>query len=164
MAPRRVGWCGKRGGLVVALLLQACQISQPPPSSSVVPPTPPARTAPARKTFLTTGTVIFEGLTPEQLADFRVIPETGTSLFTPRNERYDGVDGFWWRERRGQWFKIPGGTVVRLFPHAGPGSALAFDVQTEPAAAAYLRLKGSAAAPGWHRDAGATAHPTDDPF
>lgn len=108
--------------------------------------------------------MIFERLEPAQLADFRVIPETGTALFTPENSTYVGVDGFWWRERRGEWFKIPGGTQVRIFPHEGPGSAPAFDLQTTAAADFYIGLKGRVAVPGWHRDAGASAHPTDDPF
>jgi len=54
-----------------------------------------------------TGAVTFRGLNSADLNDFRVIPESGRVSFTPRNQHYSKVDGFWWRGDRKQWFKIP---------------------------------------------------------
>ncbi len=148
--------------LVPLLGLAACQTARPPGAPPAIPAVSPA--APAPTPALLTGAVVFDGLTEPQLADFRVIPEEGLALFTPRNQRYDAVDGFWWRPRRGEWFKIPGGVEVRVSFPPGAQGAPAFETQMLPTAEFYLRLKGPAAAPGWHRDVGATAHPTDDPF
>ena len=56
---------------------------------------------------LMTGAVAFRGLSNEELNQFRVIPEEGRSSFAPKNRRYGEVDGFWWKEDQGRWFKIP---------------------------------------------------------
>ncbi len=105
-----------------------------------------------------TGVVVFDGLTPPQLAEFRVIPEEGRSLFQPANGRHAGVDGFWWQRKPGEWFKIPAGTMVTVTAD--------LDARVESTAAArhWQALKGAHASPGWRPDRGATAHPTDDPF
>jgi hypothetical protein len=59
------------------------------------------------------GWVTFEGFTPQELTNFRVIPEDVTSapLFQPTNARFSDVDGFFnrgWTNDR-YWFKISQG-------------------------------------------------------
>ena len=104
------------------------------------------------------GVVIFEDLAPLQLADFRVIPEEGRALIQPANGRHAGVDGFWWRRKPGEWFKIPAGTTVTVT------ADLDARVASTPTTRQWQRMKGAHGSPGWRPDRGATAHPTDDPF
>lgn len=125
---------------------------------------------------LTTGFLVLEGLTAEQLASIRVIAEEGSVLFAPSNGTISGVDGFWRRGER-RWFKVPGGTRVSVRPADAASSpaggatvtnltadGLSFWITVSPESAFYQRLKGPAAAAGWQEDAGLSAHPTDYPF
>lgn len=66
-----------------------------------------SREVAAPKEKLLTGKLTFSGFTGAGLNEFRVIPETGTKVFVPKNGRYSAVDGFWWRGDRERWFKIP---------------------------------------------------------
>ncbi len=52
------------------------------------------------------GSVNFVGFNQSALNNFRVFPETGTTMTTPSSGWNSKVDGFWWRNSR-QWFKIP---------------------------------------------------------
>ena len=123
----------------------------------------------------TTGLLVFEGLTAEQLASIRVIAEEGRVLLTPSNGTISGVDGFWRRGER-RWFKVPGGTRVSVRRAEAAGAfveggdpdltadGLSFQITASPASTLYQQLKGPAAAAGWQPDHGASAHPTDYPF
>ncbi len=54
------------------------------------------------------GQVRFNGCAVEQLSDYAVIPEAGTTLTTPLNGTWYDSDGFWFRHRRPrtEWFKV----------------------------------------------------------
>ncbi|MBM3235932.1 DUF4157 domain-containing protein [Candidatus Poribacteria bacterium] len=55
------------------------------------------------------GEVRFEECSEQDLSDFAVIPEDGTTTFTPSNGVWHDTDGFWWRYHtpKTEWFKIP---------------------------------------------------------
>jgi hypothetical protein len=125
---------------------------------------------------LTTGFLVLEGLTAEQLASIRVIAEEGSVLLVPSNGTISGVDGLWRRGER-RWFKVPGGTRVSVRPVGAASSqaggttvtsltadGLSYQITASPASTLYQQLKGPAAAAGWQEDAGLSAHPTDYPF
>lgn len=66
---------------------------------------------PATKKALT-GKVTFAGWSAEELADFRVLPESGRETFIPKNQHYPAIDGLWWRGDAQRWFKIPDHTTA----------------------------------------------------
>ena len=144
-------------------------------TSAGLPGAPLTEDRGASPTGLTTGILVLEGLTAEQLASIRVIAEEGSVLSEPGNGTILGVDGFWCRGER-RWFKVPGGTRVSVrraeaaAARAEGGDAdltadgLSFRIMVSPQSAFYQRLKGPSAAAGWQEDAGLSAHPTDYPF
>jgi hypothetical protein len=54
------------------------------------------------------GEVRFNDCSEQDLSDFAVIPEEGTTTFTPSNGVWHETDGFWWRHHspKTEWFKI----------------------------------------------------------
>lgn len=117
----------------------------------------------------TAGSVRFVGFDDGRLvADFRLIPEEGVALAPPVAGEVAAVDGFWWRfAPRRTWFKIPNHCHVDVIadPSAGPEpSAFRVRPDCDPFASAVLRATGRVAEAGFVPDAGATAHPSEDPF
>ena len=112
------------------------------------------------------GTVEFRGFKADALQDFRVIPEEGTELFAPQNQVYGAVDGFWWRQQRGLWFKIPNhsSVVVKAAPDPVVRSAFTTSSEMGKVGVGIQKLRGKPVEPRFYPDAGATAHPTDYPF
>lgn len=112
------------------------------------------------------GTVEFRGFKSAALKDFRVIPEEGTDLFTPQNQVYGAVDGFWWRQQRGLWFKIPNHSSVVVKAAPDPVIRSAFTTSSESGKLGFgiQKLRGKPVEPRFYPDAGATAHSTDFPF
>ncbi len=171
-AARRVKPAGARSGSAGSGPADAARSGPGASSTDVVPPEPGD---------ISTGVVVFFGLSAEQLASIRIIPEEGLTLQPAANGTISGVDGLWVRDER-RWFKIPGGTRVTVRPEnvdadAGAlvpaplvhqqsisASGLVFDVASSPASLLYQQLKGPGAAAGWQVDSGASGHPTNYPF
>ena len=122
---------------------------------------------------LMTGALTFEGLGDEELNQFRVIPEEGRTAFTPRNQRYGAVDGFWWKADQGRWFKIPDhgeawvGQPGGKPPFASDGNEKLGGAKvfwrSNPALRWASRLRG-VAEPGFYPNAGRTKIGTPYPF
>ena len=111
---------------------------------------------------LGTGSVEFVGFSPEELQEFRVIPEDGGELFTPRaGIRIADVDGFWWSGNRDFWFKIP--DHCHSTTSKAPNS-LVSSHECSQLGIRVQKLRGQPTKPGWHPDSGNTAHPSDYPF
>ena len=112
------------------------------------------------------GAVEFRGFSPSALQDFRVIPEKGGEMFAPQNQAYQGVDGFWWKQQRGLWFKIPNHCSVVVKAAANPVTPSAFTTTVErgKVGASFQKLRGKPDEARFYPDAGATAHLTDYPF
>lgn len=103
---------------LAALALVSCANQPAPeqePQKAVRVPEPQLKIKPSSQTTsqsseprkMLTGKVTFSGWSTEELATFRVIPEGGLETFTPKNQHYPSVDGFWWRGDDQRWFKIP---------------------------------------------------------
>lgn len=112
------------------------------------------------------GTVEFRGFSSAALQDFRIIPEEGTELYTPQNQTYGAVDGFWWKQQRGLWFKIPShsSVVVKAAPDPVIRSAFTTSSESGKVGSGIQKLRGKPVEPRFYPDAGTTAHPTDYPF
>ena len=98
--------------LIMSLLLLASCGSRPMARPFVA--RAPAKPAKKPTPKASAGRVTFVGFSRQQLADFWVIPEDQGKGFTPRNESYDRVDGFWWRGEPEAWFKIPDLSEARV--------------------------------------------------
>jgi hypothetical protein len=105
------------------------------------------------RTPLGPGQVRFNGCAPEQLSDYAVMPENGTTLTTPVNGTSYDSDGFWFRHHRPrtEWFKV--------------GNHCDLDVTCEGNDFSYSWCCNAAASlfkgtPGWTRD----SHGTTNPF
>ncbi|MGC6464416.1 MAG: hypothetical protein ACON38_04055 [Akkermansiaceae bacterium] len=90
--------------MVLFLFLAGCAVTEE--SRPVLSPVPNSASNELQKKAMS-GQVTFEGLSRAELANVRVIPESGTRTFEPQNRSYSQVDGFWWRGDRERWFKIP---------------------------------------------------------
>ena len=71
---------------------------------------------PCLRTPIPPGQVRFNGCGSEQLSDYAVIPESGTTLVTPVNDVWYDTDGLWFRHHASgnEWFKIPGHCDVEI--------------------------------------------------
>ena len=124
-----------------------------------------------KKKFLA-GKVTFSGMSAEELADFRVIPETGTTLFTPNNERYEQVDGFWWKGSPEEWFKIPDSSEVWVgkgeVPPRFKGIAHRDGLKVHFRGSGLVKVVGflrqGAKEPGWVTNGGKTQSPVASPW
>jgi hypothetical protein len=95
------------------------------------PPTPPEAPDTVGTAKLWTGSVRFVGFSEKQLDEFRVIPEQTSHVYRPMNAQYRGVDGFWWKPDRLNWFKIPGHCEVVVWPLAYRGETPPADEEDE---------------------------------
>lgn len=115
------------------------------------------------------GRVTFSGLTPRQLADLWVIPEETGKGFTPRNESYDQVDGFWWRGEPKAWFKIPDFSEARVgrnlerFDEKLSRGDLLIETRTNVFFSAVGVLGVTVGRPAWVPDEGDTKAPVRRP-
>lgn len=139
------------------------------PPHSEVPAGEEVKIPEARKKALS-GSVIFDGVDSATLAGIRVIPESGRTVFEPRNGRYDQVDGFWWRGDRDRWFKIPdhGEARVGTKPASFDGVAELGGVRIYYKSQSLLGLanamRGGVKEPGWVPDGGTTKSPVGYPW
>jgi hypothetical protein len=71
---------------------------------------------PCIRTPIPPGQGRFNNCSSQQLSDYAVIPETGTTLVTPANNVWYDTDGLWYRHHvpRDEWFKIPGHCDVEI--------------------------------------------------
>lgn len=57
------------------------------------------------------GKISFKGWDKNRLMHFAVIPESPDfylgKVFTPKNQKYNNVDGFFWKNEPEMWYKIP---------------------------------------------------------
>ncbi len=127
--------------------------------------------APASKKKILAGTVTFAGLTVAELADFRVIPESGKGLITPENKSYDEVDGLWWKGAKvGTWFKIPGSSEAWVGdrPEGFDGIAEHRDLGIYYRSNALVKLVGFVKKgvnhPNWVQNEGRTLSPIESPW
>jgi len=116
------------------------------------------------------GKVTFAGLTGEELAEIRVIPETGTEVFVPENRKYDQVDGLWWQGDRERWLKIPdhGEVWIGEAPKEFDGETMLGEsklyYRSESFWALANAMRGGVKGPGWVADAGGTKSPVGWPW
>jgi hypothetical protein len=99
--------------VIVSCAGRSVEPDRPAPAVAAPPPGPPETVGKAK---LWTGSVRFVGFSEQQLDEFRVIPEQASSVYRPMNALYRGVDGFWWKHDRRNWFKIPGHCEVVVWP------------------------------------------------
>ena len=117
------------------------------------------------------GSVNFVGFNQSALNNFRVFPETGTTMTTPSSGWNSKVDGFWWRNSR-QWFKIPDHChcTITATPTAGLPSAFKAEcccnACVHAGLTAYRDWKNDPrpTKPGFYPDEPPTNHGTDYPF
>ena len=117
------------------------------------------------------GKLIIAGLSPEQLDRIRVIPESGGYLINPLNQTYPHVDGFWWKGRAREWFKIPdyseawvGENPPESFKRLPESDGFIVAVRNN-AIPSWVRLAmGKVGEPGWCPDEGATRSPVSSPW
>ncbi|MFT6179415.1 MAG: hypothetical protein ACJAQT_002603 [Akkermansiaceae bacterium] len=133
--------------------------------------TDPDRAEPKRKALA--GKVTFQNLSQEELAAFRVIPESGTQLIAPENTSYNQVDGFWWRGGNpNEWFKIPDSSAAWIGNGEAPEDfdriAHHDDLRVHYRSSALLQfvgtMKNGIKHPDWVRDAGQTKSPVPSPW
>ena len=107
----------------------------------------------------------FRGFTPEALADFRIVPENGTTLSMASNGTHASIDGFWWRHSR-LWFKIPDhcSVVVTAAPTPEQPSAFTTTHDCDALGTQIQKLRGLPHKPGFYIDEGNTGHGTDYPW
>lgn len=119
------------------------------------------------------GKVTFQNLSQEELAAFRVIPETGTKLIAPKNTTYNQVDGFWWRgSKPNEWFKIPDSSAAWVGNGEAPADfdriAHREDLRVHYRSSALLQfvgtMKNGMKEPGWVSDAGRTKCQVPSPW
>ena len=119
------------------------------------------------------GKVTFVDLSEKELADFRVIPETGTKLFTPKNASYEQVDGFWWKgNQEGKWFKIPDSSEAWVGKGEAPerfeGRAEAEGLALRYRSSSLVRVAGflisGVGRPSWVVNGGRTQSPVPSPW
>lgn len=117
------------------------------------------------------GRVTFQGLTSAQLSRIRVIPESGSELIMPGNQRYDQVDGIWvMGAGPGEWFKIPNYSEawVGKKPDKFEGTAHLGALKIYHRSSPVLRLVGAMKQgimhPSWLPDSGATKSPVPSPW
>lgn len=165
----------------LALVLLASCASEPlandgwvdapaPPVAIPTPQLPEKISAPETKSKKPlTGKVTFIGLSAEALEMFRVIPESGTQTFIPKNQHYGAVDGFWWSGDDQRWFKIPDHTVAWVIageaeppvPTSGVSRKSDFTIhwKTIPGLTFF-----SGRSPGWFPNSGNTQIGVANPF
>lgn len=119
------------------------------------------------------GKLTFQGLCEEELAKFRVIPETGKDLIQPTNKTYLQVDGFWWKGRRtGEWFKIPGsgaawigkGDAPQKFTQAVEQDGLKIHTRSHLLVKLIGIFRDGVKRPNWVKNEGATRCPVPSPW
>jgi len=125
------------------------------------------------KKKLLAGKVTFAKLSEKELSDFRVIPETGKTLLTPKNQSYEQVDGFWWKGMKGgEWFKIPGSSEVWVgkgeAPEGFEGTAHQGDLKIHYRSNGLVKvvgfLKQGVKRPSWVANQGRTQSPVPSPW
>ena len=127
--------------LVSCLLLASCSSSNPQPSG---------------------GQVTFAGFPKTALSDFRVVPEHGTRLRTPRNGTPYPTDGLFYRHAPfGHWYKIPNHCQSSLRPSP---DGFTDSPTCDPAGVMIQKLRGQPERPMFVPKSGATGHPVADPF
>ncbi len=123
------------------------------------------------KTFA--GKLTFHGLSKDELADFRVIPEKGKKLIVPENKRYEQVDGFWWKgSKANEWFKIPGsseawvgkGEAPKRFEGKAHREGLKVHTRSNVLVKLVGALKKGSKRPSWVSDSGETKSPVPSPW
>jgi RHS repeat-associated protein len=148
----------------------------PPTRPPIVPPSLPSLpqiSLPSLCLFnpFRAGGVNFVGFNQAALNDFRVIPESGTTMGAPSTGWNSNVDGFWWRNSR-QWFKIPDHChcTITAAPTAGMPSAFTAECCCNACIhgglTAYRDWKNDPrpTRPGFYPDTPPTNHGTDYPF
>lgn len=116
-----------------------------------------------------TGKVTFSGLSAEVLEHFRVIPESGTKTFIPKNQRYDAVDGFWWSGDDQRWFKIPDHAVAWVIGGEEKPPMATIGISPKEGFIIYWNtISGltflSGRSPGWFPNSGNTQIGVGNPF
>jgi len=129
----------------------------------------PADSGVSQKVFA--GKVTFQDLTDKELAAFRVIPESGKTLITPKNATYKQVDGLWWQGAKPDtWFKIPGSSEAWIgkAPERFDGVAREGELEIFYRSNALVKIAGfvkrSVSHPSWVRNEGVTSSPVSSPW